>query len=344
MPTNKEILFSSFCEMNISMLDLFVKEGKNEDDLSKEKAIEKLEELFAKYRKRGDTALIPHKGSCASDTCEHKGCSGYRFVGNVSKCHTPFVVIETETDWDDFFICHDFKSEEIQEELDEELIVLSYEDEKKNFVPTPGYTIKSRQCENALNELLKKEINYYSKRDYQYWLQQYMTLYDSLGTRSVDYKFFQLFSFTYFKIKYLAGYLTRDTEAAIALREFNRFNKVSEPDLLEWLVKYEELGTDHLCFILMDCNASEVEKIEGYFPADRDKRIMLLLSDYKNMIDFKEAFDEYYWSMLEKYQTISEEEHQKLDIESVEYKNHASLKYHLRKRGMDIPRNELRLF
>jgi len=299
MPSNKEILLSSFCEMNTSMLDLLLKETINEDDLSKETMIKKLEELFAEFRKRGDTELIPYRGCCVSCECERKGRGGYLFVGNNSKHHSSFVIKESDTDWDEYFFCNDFKTDTYVDGLEDEIRITCYKDEQKDFVPSPYYSVVSRLCENAYNELLKEEINYFNKEDCLHWLQQNKVLYNTIEKGYSEYKHFNRFIEAYIKIQRLTEYQQWESLASEALQEYNRIDKVNEKPLLSWIVKYEELGFYRLSSVVQDCLANEVEKISGYFPLDEKKRIFLPLSEYETVIAFKEVFDEYYWDLID---------------------------------------------
>ena len=73
--------------MNVSKLKELLDDDKRYHlGLNKKSFIDKISDVFDKFKKENDTTLNFHKGKCNGGNCYHKGkCTGFSFVGNVSK-------------------------------------------------------------------------------------------------------------------------------------------------------------------------------------------------------------------------------------------------------------------
>jgi hypothetical protein len=87
MTSKKRLIIKAFSEMNVSKLEELLDDDKRYHlGLNKKLFIDKMSDVFEKFKKENDTVLKVHKGKCNGGNCFLKGkCTGFTFVGNVSK-------------------------------------------------------------------------------------------------------------------------------------------------------------------------------------------------------------------------------------------------------------------
>jgi hypothetical protein len=111
MTSKKELIIKAFSEMNISLLEVTLDENKYyHNGLDKKSFIDKISDVFDKFKKAKDTMLIPYTGKCMGGNCYTKGnCTGFSFVGNFSNNG---INLNFEAGVEDYFNiqrCHNFK-------------------------------------------------------------------------------------------------------------------------------------------------------------------------------------------------------------------------------------------
>lgn len=332
MPSKKEAILKAFSEMNIDMLEFLIEDSKVYHDADKETILRKLGELFAEFKRDGDTALNLHTGKCMSDDCTNKGCKGFSFAGNKTKNYVDFIIEEIGDDLEDFCHCSSFKTD-VEVERGEYVFFDVYEDEKADFKPYFQYLQNVQVCEKATSEILKEEVNYLTKEDYSYWLTKYAEHYSKIGLPFTFYGKYKLFNKLYSKLKDTIQYSEHEKECEKAVKDYNLLVTEREDTLLNWLLTYttleEKLG---LMWVSNFENDGEVRT--GFVKLMKKQNLCIAIEDYKHAIAFKTIFDEHYWPLLTKYSTITDEESCKLDPDSEESKGYTSLEYHLKKRGM----------
>ena len=103
--------------------------------------------------------------------------------------------------------------------------------------------------------------------------------------------------------------------------------------LLCWLVEFEQLGDD-----LMDLYYSyfnvDGEPRKEYVKINRSVEVYLSAGDFVAQLKFLHIYNKYYWNMLEKYTTITEELWTTLEEGTEASEKRISLKYHLQQRGL----------
>ncbi len=332
MPSKTEALLKAFSEMNIDMLEFLIEDSKVYHDADKETILRKLGELFAEFKRDGDTALIPYAGKCISDDCTNKGCKGFSFSGNETKNHVDFIIEEIGEDLEDFCHCSSFKTDEPIEE-GQYVFFDVYEDERADFKPSFQYLSNSQVCEKAINELLKEKINYVNKEDYSYWLKKYEEHYSKIGLPFTFYGKYKSFNDIYSRLKDVSQYSEHEKECEKAVRDYHLFVTEKEETLINWLLTYSTLE-EKLGLMMIDYFEDDEEVKTGFVKLMRNHNLLIAVEDYKHALAFKNIFDEHYWPLLEKYSTITDEESCKLDTESEDYKGYTSLEYHLKKRGI----------
>ncbi len=119
----------------------------------------------------------------------------------------------------------------------------------------------------------------------------------------------------------------------IAINEFELLDLNNEKLLLEWLVKYELLS--HSLTLFLDLDYLDDEKIKtGYFELSSDYKLQLAISDFDSVYKFKKIHDSFYWNLLEKYTTFSDDELNSNVPKKLFSEYYSVLSYHLKKRGL----------
>ncbi len=332
MKNLKQAILQSLSNMDIGMLELILDDSRTYQDATKETFLQKLNEVFTKFKSGNDGSLIPYSGACVSDKC-NKGCKGYSFVGNNSNNHTDFIFEETKTDFKDIYHCSHFKIDNPEIELGDDFSLYVLGDDKADFKPSIEYLAKVQLCGKAYDELVKDEITYLSKDDYTYWLQKHYDLYQTFDFPPLFYNIFYKFHSLYRRLNNIAAYLKFNNEALKAIEDYNSFDSGNEELLLKWLVKYEQLG-DELSLLLVDCFHNEEELKTGYVKLSKDYNLQIAVSDFEDVILFKQKFDEHYWDMLDKFSTVEESKWNNLEKWTEESEKSSSLKFHLERRRM----------
>lgn len=318
------------------MLDILLDENKTYQEARKEVFIEKFNDVFSKLKKDGDTFLSSHIGFCNSIICSNKGCKGYSFVGNKSKKHIDLIFDELNDEINDIFHCNGFQTNDKSIETESLIDIDIKNDEKADFKPCIDFLLKSQKCKMAYEELIQYQNSIIDKTIYLSWLEKYFELnktFTGKGFLSYNYSDFHNFYWLYFRINELNDFLQSSESAKEAVEEFQTNDKSNESQLLKWLIKYEKIGDDLSLFLYEDIDFEYPEKSE-YFVVDNFK---ISTSDFIHVAKFKFLFDEYYWAMLEKYSTFSDEEKTRyVNENNVMSEYITSLTYHIDKRGIEL--------
>ena len=111
MTSKKRLIIKAFSEMNISKLKELLDDDKRYHlSLNKKSFIDKMSDVFDKFKKENVTTLTVHKGKCKGGNCYLKGkCTGFSFVGNVSKNGINLNFEDGEYTYNSIQRCHDFE-------------------------------------------------------------------------------------------------------------------------------------------------------------------------------------------------------------------------------------------
>lgn len=332
----KKLIIESFQKMDSDMLYILLDDNKTYQDARKEVFLEKVNDAFSKLKKYGDTFLSSHIGFCNFKLCSNKGCKGYSFVGNKSKKHIDLIFKELNDEINDIFHCNGFQTNDKSIETESLIEIDIKNDKKANFKPSIDFSIKSQECKLAYEELIQYQNRIIDKTIYLSWLEKYFELnkyFHGKGSFSDNYSDFHRFYWLYFRINELNDFLQSNEFAKEAVEEFQTIDKSNEPQLLKWLIKYEKTGNDLTLFLYEDIDFESPEKSK-YFGIDDFK---INTSDFWYIAKFKFLFDEYYWEILEKYSTFSNEEKTRYINENNVMSEHVtSLTYHIDKRGIKL--------
>ncbi len=144
---------------------------------------------------------------------------------------------------------------------------------------------------------------------------------------------YKKFQSLYYRVKNLYEYVGYKEESEEALKFYDKTvcNKETENRIVHWLVKYEKLGNEVLESFIEDYFKNEELVAIGFVPLHKDYNLLIDVKDFESQLSFKKLFDNYYPEKLKKYNTLTEEEKNKIleeDGDEGYFKIH-SLKYHL---------------
>lgn len=286
--------------MDAEMLSMILLDERTYQDATKDMFLEKLEEIFVEFKENGETLLIPFKGTCGSEDCTNKGCTGYSFVGKISNESIDLIFEESNDDVKDIYNCNFMLSEyENWEKCHTKSLFVSPDEEAK-FNPSPDYLYKVQQCQNAVDEISKAEKTFLTKEDYIYWLGKHKSLRDSIKSFPIIFNKLGKFKDIYFSFTELVSFLENEDEAAKGLEEFYLINVENESEVIQYLLKYENCITnlDSLIFTYLP---SVEEPYQGFVEFNKKQKIYILLADYEIVLRFINKVNPIYWDAVDKY-------------------------------------------
>lgn len=287
--------------MDAEMLSLVLDDRVTYQGATKSVLIGKLEEVFKKFKSKGNTELSVLSGICGSEFCSNQGCKGFSFLGNVSEDYLSLVIEEENGNVTNINHCLFMRPEEGTLEKYTQIYYTIHTDDEASFVPDVDYSILQLRCEESITELKVSFDNRLCYEDCIFWLSKYNELRKNVFKYYGYGGFIIKFRTTYDEIKHVTSFFCRDREASFAINEFNGINPDDEEQMLLWLVKYEKFGLD-LGGITCQTNFDFIDKIEnGLIPLWCNDEIWLIVEEYQNILNFLEVFNKYYWQYVKLY-------------------------------------------
>ena len=323
--TKKEAIIQYFSSMDLEMLELLLDENRTYQDASKEIFLEKVGIAFEEFKSNGDTYLTPAKGKCDSTSCNNDGCSGFAFIGNNSNKRLPLIFEDHDNDYADIYSCSTFKTSEDSDAVYDIFLHIS-KDEKATFKPSINYLLRANECENALMELEKYKGQVIGKEVYANWYTKHTELFKSLPGLFSNYNAFSKFNLLWFDLEDIIKTLLYDSKARKALQDYESLSHDNENELLNWLLKYEEMGQHIALFLLYK---EGCPYLNDPIPTERIEGVYIDQKDFLNYIDFSTKYDKGYELMLQKYNTFENG----VCPPNVSHEDFYSLRYHLNKKG-----------
>jgi hypothetical protein len=253
-------------------------------------------------------------------------------LANKNQSRLNLIFEGTENSVRDIYYCSTFKTDETLSEGN--VVFLDfYKDEEAAFNPSPELAIKLQKFKSAYEEIIKPGDVYLTKEVYTYWLQKHEGLFGMFQLPPMLYKpevvFYDLYSY----LKSILEYMAFEQESMNAAADYFNIDTENEKEILAWLVKYEALG-DNLTLLLVDYFDDSDEMPYSLKLDIEDCNLNIDIEDIKSAYFFMLRFDEHYWTMLEKYTTLPNEQWHTLEEGTEASEKRTSLTYHLNKRGM----------
>lgn len=171
---------------------------------------------------------------------------------------------------------------------------------EKNF---RNRTKEKRLCSEAVNDILDYEL--VNEKEIQFLVHKYRWLFKAIpytpnGIAGDFHKLYDgLHTFKY--------YLDLKPTAIEALEDYQQKINWDEPTIIEWLLKYENIGAI-LNIMFFNTMFSDMEVLGDMFgKLHEDYSLKVGTIDFYPMIDFIWLFDKHYDAIIEKYKTNQEE-------------------------------------
>lgn len=319
MKTYLQLILDCFAVMDIDGLRLYLKDEFEYQNTSKEVFLDKIEVLFEKLKKSGDSSLKVSAGTCKNSECNPDSIrSGYRFIGNHSKNFFDLRVITSGDGLDqaidiiDIFDCDSFDTFENTGELGEKFSVLIYFDEEVRFYKSPEFLIYRRKALESFEELFTTPIKTVKLETVENWL--------SLNRLTADYILendsdLEILSWMRFSYEY--GWLDSLLQTIQNLNQAD-IQLVIENDAEERLIE----KILHIEMILeTGYNFCRVLQKEGRSYSLNYCKMLLIVGNEINKIGgfLVEIFQPLQKSLVEKYFALTEDEIDKiLELEDLE--------------------------
>ena len=336
LPKNqKEAFLHYLSNMDISMVNTILDDNLTYMKVSKETFTNKLEEKIETFKEYTDTELKITTGECTSKDC-NLGCKGYAFVGNCSGLHLDLMIDVSNEKITDIFQCTHFKAD--NEPLEEyNQLYLSFKvDEEVDFQPSLYYLNEKQKFDKAVEELVKKENSVLDLADATKWLIKHKELEESIDIFSATSTSRDKFTILYSFVSRICEISDFREEAETALDAYVR-NNICKDDtiaLTNWLMSFERLGTSKLRGLTKSYFNNEEEFETGYVKLHKNYNILINVKDFDAQITFINLFNSYYWNILNKHNTLSDEEINRIINEDDGLYKIDSLKFHLERSGL----------
>lgn len=305
--TQKDIVLESIKQMDIKRLQLVLDHRYTYFGATKEVFLKKLNVIFEKCQKKGDTMFEQHKAQCPCRLCKVPNLLGFTFVGNVSRGYINFefklkqeriVDIQTCNNMylkNDIYYCYEREYEHGKPDTHEYHSIYVAADEKADFMPSSYYLYYISKCDQACAQLNVYRNQILPTEVIIDWVNKHQNVLNVFLNASRDEEFKYLF---YFFESFVEELQFR--EAAHQALEAMNFNPEKNKDqLINWLINYEKLGTVDLILLTM----RDYEYINDDILIRTNGYLSFLLShkDAGSLFTFTDIFNNYYWNLLEDY-------------------------------------------
>ncbi len=239
--TKKDWILEAVERMNIGMLDILLCDSRSYSDAPKDVFLERLAVVFEKFRRKGNTYLTRHAGSCNGKNCSNKGCTGYAFVGNHSGACMELVVKESNDDILDLFSCMFFKRFGDEPEFIEIFTIEITDDEKVDFVPDSAYLLKNSHCRQAIDEVMCHKEEGQPPSFFANWLRKHHDLFISFRLPPYEYRNYKTFHELYSGLRDLNSFSLYKSTVMKAFDEFDAIDPQDDYPMMRWLLRYNKL-------------------------------------------------------------------------------------------------------
>ena len=296
-------IIDAFCKMDIERLDVLLDDDRIYQEVRKPVFLKKLRSVFNKLGAEGEKRLEMYGGECGECNI---GCRGYMFKSPISGKNISFIFEETKDgeDIEDIYDCPQFKTNDATISHDKKVNLFIGFDEKANFRPSEDYLEKMEQCQSAVAELTNggNDEVIISKDGMLQWLEKYKFVRASFELPPFNCETFNIFYWLYSDIKNAVEYLRQEDEALKAICEINIHGDNDDDQLLEWLMKYEALGSELSSFYYQYFEEPDPDPIpEFIIPSWKYPLLKIPSQEFKSILEFVPFFNENYDKMRLKF-------------------------------------------
>jgi len=328
--------------MDIETLRKHLKGEYSYEDTTKEVFLNEIERLFKRHKNAGDTKLLIYEGKCTDDTCSNCDKRGYRFVGNRSRNYIDLIFDTEKDDIINIFSCEKFKPDDPLKNLKYKYEVEIHEDEKVTFIKTLGYMTKVRAAEAAWDEIITSPPRLMNFDELTYWVSKHSVTDELIGSYDSFKPVMKWtpFSMIYSELKEIRDYLAQSIdEIIIANSSINNIN--TEENLIEWLMKHEDIGQWAPFYLKHAFNKEGDHYWWNYQSPIHFKDVI-----FSETLGLLAYYQKHYKIIFEKYTTYTDEEASILYnycASKEETKNLYSLRFHIQNRknleaaGIHVP-------
>lgn len=297
MNSEKINIVRSIEQMDAELFEMLLNVDKTYQYVSKSVFVKKFDTVFKELVDEGDTVLNSYPGMCKSETCNNKFCSGFRFVGNVSKKYFELIFIEKRKEVDDIFHCSSLELDNGEENTGERIDIEFPTEEQEYFLLNTDFQDKKKVYIVAMSELSQYRDIEMPFEVLESWVRRYSGFYDSLSNVSILLNTFDNFKSIFIRFKFLVDIFSRNIEAKLAYERYLLLDLDNEKAILRWLVDHEELGAELYDFSFFDM----LKSIDGNIESLRLRDFKIDIEGFRNIIKFYFAFQEHIHEMKDKY-------------------------------------------
>ncbi len=306
--TKKQLIFQAFQTMDSSLLEMVLDEDKTYQDAEKQVFIQKIEEIFDRFKFEGDTALTMYAGVCGSqpEVCENCGKKGKRFVGNHSKICLDLIFEEEDGEIQDIYCCSLFDTHK-KIATDFSLSIIIKRDEKADFKPSNETLTLMIRTRNAVEELTQHPHQIIGPSIYKPWLKKHNFLYKYLGYTAISYRTMIPFHELYKAFQTLDKVVAKEDVYLKALKEYRQLDTNWEMPCLRWLSNYEQLYFDismRASHLVAAYKINRGDQLDFF----KIKELKIDINSLNLCVDFMSTFVDLCNKMVEKYDRIKVKE------------------------------------
>jgi hypothetical protein len=236
--------------MDLEGLRLLLKDEFTYYDVSKEKFLEAVDQLFNDYRTE-DPPTIQFQvfpGACCNRECDlHLGTTAFRFIGKSGTfTNLRFILVQTDQEKDlvkDIYTCHRLITNEIPPEGDTERLLWVFEEDKITTIFPQDYSIHLSLALKARESWSTKTDQPLTLLEVRTWLANHENLFQDISDHNPDRnglwkwdRFLRLYSDLEKFLRFLD-----DLQPHISRYLESNVTQLSESELVSWIVAIEQV-------------------------------------------------------------------------------------------------------
>lgn len=267
MPTKKQLIITSFENLDADMLDILLNDGQSYQDVPKDVFVEELRRYFTKIKTDEGVNLNfkACKGHCG--VC-NKEKTGFSFINSENESMMSLIFDETEEDYTDIYRCGSFRPAEKEIECEWSSISF-YEEDKINYLPTPKNIQDERLSAKAVKEI-EKEIENEGILSADFcvnWYEKYEKLHDwSEILEGKKYRYKKEVTSYILNLDFAVSMIKAERLAYNYWREFVKIPVITENTIKDWLIRCDHDLHNHIYGF-----SYKTDFKSGYFEKDQIK-------------------------------------------------------------------------